>query len=143
MHFREALALSPAFSFARGNLGHAYFQKGLRDEALAEFEKAAVSGGSSDAVQLAYAYAVLGRRADAMAILAELLPPGTRRHAPPTHMGMAYVGLGDADAAFEWLERAYAERDPLIGSLNTVPAFEPLRGDPRFAELVRRMGLVP
>jgi Flp pilus assembly protein TadD len=142
-HLREALALSPAFSYARGNLGHAYFQKGMPSDAVAEFETAAATGGPSDSAQLAYAYAVSDRRAEATAIVDGLLAPQSGRHLPAYHLGMAYVGLADANAAFEWLERAYVERDPHIGSLNVMPAFTPLRANARFAALVRRMGLTP
>jgi len=55
---------------------------------------------------------------------------------------MAYVGLGDTEAAFRWLERAVAEVDPWIAALNVEPAFAPLRGDPRFVQIARRIGFV-
>lgn len=101
-------------------------------------------GGARDSAQLAYVYAVSGRRQQATAILRELLVPDADRYAPPFHIAMAYVGLGDADEAFRWLERAYEEQDPWLGvGFTDAPAFAPLRSDPRFAELVRRIGLVP
>lgn len=140
---REAVELSPTFSFARGQLGHAYLQQGMRDDAIAEFERAAADGGARDSAQLAYAYAVVGRIQDARRLLAKLLA-GDQGYPPPFHVSMAYVGLGDADEAFRWLERAYAEHDPWLGvGLNVAPAFEPLQADRRFTELVRRLGLAP
>ena len=141
---REALEISPDFSFARCHLGHAYLQQQLYQEALAEFERAAMSGVAGDAAQLAYAYAISGRRDEAMALAKSLVAPDDGRHPPPFHLAMAYVGLGDSDQAFDWLERAYLERDPWFAvALNVEPSFQPLRTDPRFGQLVRRMGLVP
>ncbi|MEO7963885.1 MAG: tetratricopeptide repeat protein [Gemmatimonadaceae bacterium] len=140
-YLHEALALAPDFSYARGNLAHALLQRGMLAEAVTEFERAAASGGPGDAAQVAYVYAICDRRSDATTILDGLLAPG--HYAPPYHTAMAYVGLGETDTAFQWQERAYAERDPHIGSLNVMPAFDSLRSDLRFGNLVRRMGLVP
>lgn len=141
-YLREAVELSPMFSFARGQLGHAYLQQNMLDEAIAEFERAAATGGARDAAQLAYAYAVSARRPEATRILDQLLVPGDDHYAPPFHVAMSYVGLGDADEAFRWLERAYEEQDPWLSvDSNVAQAFEPLRSDPRFTQLVRRLGL--
>ena len=141
---QEALEISPTFSFARCHLGHAYLQLGLQEAALAEFERAAASGLASDGALLAYAYAVLGRRDDALALTGRLAASIDGRYAPAFHLAIAHVGLGDHDEAFRWLERAYLERDPWVAAaLNVEPAFQPIRGDPRFDQLIRRMGLVP
>ena len=75
-YLREAVELLPMFSVARETLGHAYLQQGKHDEAIAEFERAALTGAATDSAQLAYAYAVSGRRSEAMAILKTLLTPG-------------------------------------------------------------------
>jgi hypothetical protein len=58
-------------------------------------------------------------------------------------MAMAYTGLGDLDRAFSWLERGYRERAVTVANLQLDPRFDPLRRDPRFADLLRRMGLEP
>ena len=142
-HLQAALELAPAFSYARQQLGYAYLQQGRHAEATTEFERAAATGGASDSAALAYAHAVAGRRPEARAILGRLLAPGRGAYVPPFHVAMAYVGLGEADAAFRWLERAFREHDVHLTGLAVVPAFEPLRVDPRFARLVRRIGLGP
>jgi tetratricopeptide (TPR) repeat protein len=130
------------FAVAREQLAHVYVQQGKYDDAVAEFELAAATGGASDRAQLAYGYAVSDRRAEATAILSALLAPGTTVYTPPFSIAMAYVGLGDADEAFRWLEQAYADRDPWLITLNG-PPFEPLRADLRFAALLRKMGIEP
>jgi len=78
-----------------------------------------------------------------MTLMRTLLDQDGGRDAPPYQTAMAYVGLADFDEAFRWLERGALDLDPWITALNVEPAFEPLRSDPRFASLVRRMGLVP
>ena len=72
-------------------------------------------------------------------MLSGLLASGD--HLPPFHMALAYIGTGDHEEAFRWLERASEERDPWLTTLNIDRAFESLRGDPRVATIVRRMGL--
>lgn len=141
-HLREALELSPEFAFARAYLGHAYLAKGLSDAALVEFERAAASGLPAERAQLAYAYARVGRREDAMAVLRGVLAPDTSGAPPPFHVAMAHVGLGAVDDAFDWLERAFAERVPiLVGQLAVEPAFTQLHTDSRFRDLLGRLGL--
>jgi hypothetical protein len=129
------------FSLARAQLGHAYLQKGMRAEAITEFEAGARIGSPSDRAHLAYGCAIGGRREDAMPILANLMSPGN--HPPPFHMALAYVGLADQPEAFRWPERAREVQDPWLITLNIDRAFDPLRADSRFADIVRAMGLVP
>jgi serine/threonine-protein kinase len=138
-HLREALTLEPMFSLAHAQLGHAYLQKGMPTEAITEFEAAARIGAPSDRAHLAYGYAMVGRHDEALAILANLMSPGN--HPPPFHMALAYVGLGDRATAFRWLEQARAAREPWLVTLNIDRAFDPLRADSRFADIVRVMGL--
>jgi TolB-like protein/Tfp pilus assembly protein PilF len=140
-YLRDALELNPQLSLARQQLGHAYLQKGMAAEAVAEFERAAALSGLRDSAQLAYAYAVTGRRGEAQAIVRTLLRSSERRYLPPFGVALAYVGLGDADAAFRWLERAYAEHAAGMDTIAITPAFAPLHGDPRWGDLLRRMGL--
>ena len=137
----EALALAPAFAYARASLGHAYLAQGRYDDALAEFRGAAASGGAADAAQLAYACAACGRPDEARAVLAPLLASDGGAHPPPFQVAMALVGLGDVDSAFAWLDRACDERDLHVAGLDVFRAFDPLRPDPRFAALLRRLGL--
>jgi serine/threonine-protein kinase len=136
---REAVELLPDFAYAREQLADAYLQCTRYDDAVAESERAAASGGVRSSAALAYVYAATGRRTDASKIL-----DGLVRADPspaPTHVAMAYAALGDAEAAFFWLERAVAAHDPHVMGLTRLPGFTPLRADLRFSELARRIGL--
>jgi serine/threonine-protein kinase len=140
-HLREASTLEPMFSLAYSQLGHAYLQKEMAAEAIAQFETGARIGSPSDKAHLAYGYAMTGRRDDAMAILETLASPG--HHPPPFQLALAHVGLGDLDEAFRWLEQAREEHDPWLTTVNIDRAFDPLRADARFADIVRSIGLAP
>jgi len=140
-HLREAVTLEPMFSLAHAHLGHAYLQKEMPTEAITEFEAGARIGSPSDKAHLAYGYAMVGRHKDAMAILANLASPAN--HPPPFHMALAYVGLGDRNEAFRWLEQAREEHAPWLITLNVDRAFDPVRMDSRFGNIVRSTGLVP
>ena len=76
-------------------------------------------------------------------ILRQLLESSTRRYVPPFGVAMALTGTGDRDAAFRWLERGYEERAAYMDMLAVTPAFDPLRSDPRYERLLRRMRLKP
>jgi eukaryotic-like serine/threonine-protein kinase len=142
--YRKALSVDPNFFGTYTLLGEAYVQKGSYDEAVAAFKKA-IDLGDSDLpkADLAYAYAVSGRTREARKILAELTDRSRRTYAPPFEVAIAYVGLGDHDQAFAWLEKAYQERERAMLSLRVNPRLDPLRSDPRFADLLRRVGLPP
>ena len=88
-------------------------------------------------------YGRLGRREEAKCLLRELDQLFTQGQAPPIAFVAIYSGLGDADAAFDWLETAYRLRDDKLFLLTVFPPFDPLRSDPRYADLVHRMGLAP
>jgi TolB-like protein/DNA-binding winged helix-turn-helix (wHTH) protein/Flp pilus assembly protein TadD len=98
-------------------------------------------GKSSDALtRLGYAYAVSGRRADALRVLRQLDQLSKRRYVHPVQMALVNAGLGRRERAFEWLDRAYADRDSQLMTLNWQREMDSLRSDPRFAELKRRIG---
>lgn len=140
---RTALELSPGLALAHEQLGHAYLQQGKRRAALSAFRRAAELGGPRGTAQLAYALAVTGERTEAEKTLQALLRPSADDVTPPVSVAMAYVGLGDADAAFQWLERGYDEHAAFMDGLKATPAFDPLHTDPRWARLLHLMGLEP
>ncbi len=90
---------------------------------------------------LVRAYAHAGRRADAFRLLNELKRRQQKGYVTSAAFVNAYLGLGDNEQAFVWLEKAYQEQSNILGLLKVHPYFDPLRGDPRFADLVRRVGL--
>jgi TolB-like protein/tetratricopeptide (TPR) repeat protein len=139
----EALALSPDLDVAYQQLGHAYLQQGRPADAIAALRQAAVLSGLRDSAHLAYAYGVTSQRAEAERVLQALLDPAARREPPAFHIAMAYAGLGEKDAAFQWLERGYLERGAFMDGVKVTPAFVSLHSDPRWGQLLRRMGLEP
>ena len=118
--------------------------EGRLPEAIAEFEvAAAVSAGSSLSVMdLGVAYALAGRKEDAAGAIADLNERADRQgYSVSGKVAVIHTALGETEQAFEWLERAYVERDPIMLFLTTGSAFDGLRADPRFEDLVRRVGL--
>jgi tetratricopeptide (TPR) repeat protein len=136
---RDALELNPLLAQTHLQLGHARLQQRRPAEAVAAFRQAAALGSVSDSAYLAYGLAAAGRRAEARAVLRALLATADSRYLPPVGVAAAYTGLGDADAAFRWLERGARERAAWMDALNTIPAFAPIHADPRWRDLVRRV----
>jgi len=125
-------------------LGWAAWCQGRPEEAVAAFEKAL--GLSRDALSLSFlghVYARLGRRDDATRLLQELVQLSSQGEASPIALVVLHAGLGDADAAFEWLETACRLRVDLHWLFVKFPGLDPLRSDPRFAALLHRSGVVP
>jgi|WetSurMetagenome_2_1015567.scaffolds.fasta_scaffold09215_3 TolB-like protein/tetratricopeptide (TPR) repeat protein len=125
-------------------LGWSAWYQGRRAEAIAALETAV--GRSRDAQSLAYlahTYGRSGRTGEAMALLREVEQLHARGQAPPVAFAVIHAGLGEIDAAFGWLEAAYGIRDGFLFWLTGTPGLDPLHADPRFADLVRRVGIAP
>jgi len=133
----------PATYWSCWFLGFALIANGQADEAIPVLEKALALSGRNPAVigVLIRAYAHAGRRAEALRLLDELKRRQQTGYVPAAAFVNAYLGLGDNEQAFAWLERAYKEQSPILQYIRVHPFFDPLRGDPRFADLVRRVGL--
>jgi len=141
---RRTLELDPHFPQARRTVAKALLEKGRYDEAVAEFEQAIASGGAPVLrAELGHAFARSGRRAEARKILRELEGLSKERHVSPYDMAILHVSLGETDEALSWLERSYAQRERWMLQLEVAPFLDPLRPDPRFADLVRRVGMWP
>jgi serine/threonine protein kinase/tetratricopeptide (TPR) repeat protein len=140
---RKTLELDPSFVFASWCIAQAYEQLGRNQEARAELSKArGISADwSSIIAELGCVYAALGQRAEAQKIIQELSERAKREHIDPVLISYIYIALGDKDQAFVWLEKACQERAGQISWLKVEPKFDPLRSDPRFTELLRRLGL--
>jgi pentatricopeptide repeat protein len=137
------LAIKPDNAFSLIGLGFALIANNQPAEAIPVLEKAvSLSPGSPAATGiLIRAYAHAGRRSDALRLLEELKRRRKAGYIPAAAFVNAYLGLSDNDQAFYWLEQAYREKSNILQFLKTHPYFDPIRGDPRFAELVRRVGL--
>jgi eukaryotic-like serine/threonine-protein kinase len=140
--FRKALDMDSEFSIAKLGLGYAYAAKGMFGQAVTVGEKYfAVPTADSYALgALPYFQGRAGRRDDAIRSLEKLKALSKDRYVSPVTFLLAYLGLGEKDEAFAWLEKAYQERAVLL-YIKLDPIFDPIRDDPRFAQLLRRMGL--
>jgi len=124
-------------------MGYALIAKGQPAQAIPELEKAASLSDRSPAVigVLVRAYAHAGRRDEALRLLAELKTRREAGYVPAGAFVNAYLGLGDNEQAFLWLERACQEKSNILQFLKVHPHFDPIRSDPRFADLLHRVGL--
>ncbi|MFY9558721.1 MAG: tetratricopeptide repeat protein [Terriglobales bacterium] len=140
---RKILEINPDFAPAHDLQAMAYEQKGMYPEALAEFEKySALSGGGFDAkMHLAHLYAVTGKGEKARELLNEFKNPPRGEFASPYDIASIYAGLGDKDTALQWLLRADKERATMMPFVGIDPLLNPLRGDPRFENLLRQVGV--
>ena len=142
---QKTLELDSHFAPAHQTLGWAYLNLGKHQEAIKEFHLAVELSGTDDMdrmLDLGFAYAVTGKQSEARKILIQLKQLHEPGLVPSGSIAILYGALGELDEAFAWLNRAYQERDPELTYLK-VPGrrFEPLRHDPRFHEIVRRVGL--
>ena len=125
------------------NIGRAYQQKGMHAQAQAAFQKvlAAVPENPAVLALVGHDYALAGRREDALDILRRLQHLASHRYVPALYFALLYTGLSDRDNAFHWMNRAVEERTEYLIYLGTEPVADPLRGDQRFPDLVRRVGI--
>jgi serine/threonine-protein kinase len=142
-HLRRAIAMNPTAQENYRLLGLALAQLGAYDEAERALREAASIPEESAyaAASLGYLVGRLGRRDEALAILHELETLAETAYVSPVAFHLVYLGLGDREQAFAWLERCYAERRGWLAYLKVEPILDPLRGDPRFGEFVKRMKL--
>ncbi len=141
--------LPPEYSGALVNwihsgLGQAYLQKGMFPEAITEFNKARdLTEDLPPAWEdLGYAYAKSGQRDEAIKILNQLQERAKRgEYVLPLGIAWIYIGLGDKDQAFVWLDKSFEERSDGMRQIKTNPIYDPLRSDPRFIDLLKRMHL--
>ena len=141
--YQRALELDPNFFFAHWLLGLAYANRSMFEQAIAESQKAVeLSGHGPGALgSLGHVYAASGRRDEAQQVLGELKELAKRRYVSPYSVAAIYALLGDKDAAFEWLEKAYSDGAYGMLFLKSEPAWDGLRSEPRFQDVMRRVGL--
>jgi eukaryotic-like serine/threonine-protein kinase len=143
--FRKTLEMDPDFLPSRIGLGRAYEQTSMFSEAEDQFVKARqIAGESIDALAaLGHMYAMSGNSGSALEVLAQLTELSKERYVSPYHIALIRAALGETDEAFRWLEKAHDERVEWMIYANVDPRLDPLRGDPRFPDLMRRIGFVP
>lgn len=142
----KTLELDPNFIDAYYFRGMAYLKKSMFREGMAEFEKGvAISPVDPEALTgLGYGYAVTGRRAEAQRVLDRLAELSKHEYISAVWRAKIYAGLEEKDMAFEWLEKAHEDRSIVsVGYIKPNPMFDPLRSDPRYADLLRRTNLQP
>ena len=139
---KRVLQVDPNYIYFDSALAEAYREKGNLQEAVAVYEKAQAVTHSPSA-GLAITYAKMGRREDARRVLDQLIEKSRRQYVTADSIAAVYVVLGDKEEAFRWLERALDEHSAPMYSMAWHPGFRALRSDPRFADLLRRMGVDP
>jgi tetratricopeptide (TPR) repeat protein len=133
--------MDPNFALTHNHLGQAYLQKHMYDEAIAELQKAVQlsGGGPTCMANLARADAASGKRSEAEKLLRDLKQRSTPGHSHGSDIAAIYASLGDSNQAMNWLEKSFEER--FNPGVLLRPGLDPLRSDPRFQDLVRRVGL--
>jgi serine/threonine protein kinase/Tfp pilus assembly protein PilF len=140
----RCVEFEPDFARGRSTLGWAYLKSGMPDQGLAELERAAALAPENVMYrsQLGQAYAMAGKTADAREMLRQLEQLSQERYVSPYHMAYVYTGLGEADRAMDFLERAYEERAGSVYGIKGSFLFTTLHSHPRFQALLRKMNLV-
>jgi len=138
----KTIEMDPTFYYARYNLGEAYELTGDFQEALKEYQTAyRISDDPAVLGFLGHAYANSGKKDEALKTLDQMKGISRQRYVPAYSFATVYAALGEKDQAFQWLEKSYQDRGPEMTLIKVDPLFDNLHSDPRFADLVRRMGL--
>jgi TolB-like protein/Tfp pilus assembly protein PilF/predicted Ser/Thr protein kinase len=142
---RNALELDPNYLAANDFLGLALLQQGKPDEAIQAHEKSVAFARRAPFTlgTLGFAYGMAGQAGQARRLLAELEGLAPRVYVPPSSFGRIYLGLGEIERAFDWIEKAVDEREGIVVHVHLDPMFDRLRSHPRYSALLRRMNLQP
>jgi serine/threonine protein kinase/tetratricopeptide (TPR) repeat protein len=139
LQMHKLLNFEPRFWPAHLYLGKTLAAQGNFPGALEELKKAG-DFTSEPLATIGYVYGRMGRTADARKVIAHLREMSKAEYVAPLNFAKVYIGLGDKDQAFAWLEKGYQQRDFWLLFLKGEPTFDPLRSDPRFQDLLRRIG---
>jgi serine/threonine protein kinase/Tfp pilus assembly protein PilF len=142
-YYLKTIEMDQSFTLAHEHLGSAYLQTRMFDEAIAEFQAACRISESDIGLKasLGHAYALMGRTEDAREIIEELIELSRQKYVSPYFVAEMFTGLDEKDRAFEWLEKGYTDRSPHMIFLEVEPKLDTLRSDPRFKDVLRRIGL--
>ena len=141
--YQRALELDENFMRTHLRLGLAYVGQGRFQEALTEYNRAREIAGETPQIKahIAHVMAVSGKRAEALAALAALQEQAGRQYIPPYDIALIYIGLGEKDQAFVWLEKAYNDHSTEMIYFKIEPLLAPLRSDRRYQNILHRMRL--
>jgi Tfp pilus assembly protein PilF len=139
---RRTLEMDPSFALAHGVLAWAYRRKGMEEEFLREAELG-TAGNAAYPGARGFLYALTGHKAEARRVIRDLLRSSSKGYSFSTQLVGTYAYLGEKDRAFEALEQTFQERNGSLIAMRVEPGWEPLRSDPRFEDLARRVGLPP
>ncbi len=139
----KLLELDPSYKGIYYFVGGAYEEQARWPEAIAAYRKAEDPQDPGYLRGIAHAWAASGNREEAQAALAKLLALARKRYISPVGLACVYAGLGERDTAFAWLEDAYRRHTPALASIQADPQLDPLRSDPRFQDLLRRVAFPP
>jgi tetratricopeptide (TPR) repeat protein len=139
----KTIDLDSSFGLAHRRLGQVYEHMKRPADAIEEYQKSVMLSGEDSELLAArgHFHAMTGNAQIAHEVIRQLSELSKRRYVPAFHFAKLYIGLGDLDNAFEYLARAVEERYGLLSYLKVEPIFDPLRGDPRYTELLNRIGL--
>ena len=142
---RKTLDLDPNYAYGHYTLARMYMEKSMFNQAVEESQKAlSLSGGDPPYIRrVAQAFAAAGRKAEAVKALGDLEELSKRKYVRASDFAMICGSLGRMDQAFQWLDKAYQEHEIQLVALKTLQDFNPLRSDPRFQDLLRRMNFPP
>jgi TolB-like protein/Tfp pilus assembly protein PilF len=140
---QQALSIDPRYAIAIINIGRAYEQMHMYPQAQQYYQSILAFAPHEPALLalLGHLYAVTGRQAAAREIISQLQQLSASQYVSSLYVALIYIGLGEKDQAFAWLDKAYAERSDFLVYLPTDPMADPLRSDPRFPVLLGRLGL--
>jgi tetratricopeptide (TPR) repeat protein len=141
---QKTVELDPESWITLAYLGWVHIGQGKFSEAITALQRAKQIDDNQYVIgALGESYALSGNRAEALTAISALKEMSKQRYVSPHCVAMIYVGLGEKDLAFEWLQKAYEARSEHLSWLKIDARVNPLRSDPRFAELMRRVGLTP
>jgi tetratricopeptide (TPR) repeat protein len=137
--------LDPNFAIAHFSIAKGYVLTGKNDAAIREFRKALAVDKDNWAflAYLGYTYGRARQSRDALKVLAQLHKRAKREDVSPYAFGLVHLGMGQNDQALSFFEEAYQQRDAWLITFKMSPELDPLRSDPRFQALLRRMNFPP
>jgi tetratricopeptide (TPR) repeat protein len=141
--FKKALELHPNFYVNHEILAYTYSYMNMHEEAIRAAQKAnALSENPRNIIALGYVYAMAGKKDKALQILDSMMKLSNQKLIQiAVYIALLYISLNDNDHAFHWLEKAYEQRDYWLTLAKVEPRFDPVRSDPRFIELLKKIGL--